>query len=162
MSARLILLAVMLLGLAGLVGWRSAESQPTNIVAARSQRFATPQIEHAGLQTALAVKVFESLGLGAPPPPEVSVAPEADAPPEIDIVIQFRYDLTAILREGEARAALIVDRENGGERRLVRAGQPYREGWRIAEIGVEEIVLRRGEDARAVSIMAWNAAQSPQ
>jgi hypothetical protein len=162
MTVRALILVGLMLALAGVLGWTSAAGGGGGVpvVAARSQSIGPPSIEHAGLYTTLAVRAFESLGFGAPP--ETPVEELAPPPQEIDIVIQFRHDLTAILREGDRRAALIVDRDHGGARRVVRAGQPYRENWQVTEIGPEAIVLRRGDDRRSVSIMTWDVPPLPQ
>jgi len=121
------------------------------------ERLRIPSLDHPGLQTGVGVKSLVNLGLMAPPEP---VAQTPGAPPPPDIGDLLRRDLTAVVRNGNRRSIWVVDRENNETRRLVRPGQVYRDGWILSRITAQEVVLRRDEEIRRLSIMSLEAAKA--
>lgn len=135
------------------LGWASA-SVPEDGAAIVAQRvYAIPVVEHPGLQIGLAAAQFGKLGLSVPvlaveaPPEAVGEA----APPQEPIEVLFAQSLTAIQSIGARGAVWIVDLHAEEQRRLVRRGQEFRDGWVIAQISDQEIVLKREDESRSVN-----------
>jgi len=86
--------------------------------------------------------------LHPPPPP----APTIDAPPPIDIAVQFRQKLTAIERGSTGPIAWVVDPDAEMSRRPIHKGQIFQDGWIVAAIEDQEIVLRRRREIRRINV----------
>jgi hypothetical protein len=82
-----------------------------------------------------------------------AVAPEEAAfepAPPPDIAHLFRRDLTAIETRTDGAIVWIVDFTQPHGRRGLRVGEIYQDGWRIAAIESQAIVLRRRGESRRV------------
>jgi hypothetical protein len=71
-------------------------------------------------------------------------------PPPPDIAHLFRRDLTAIETRGDGAIVWIVDFTQPYGRRGLRVGDTYQDGWRVAAIELQAIVLRRRRESRRV------------
>ncbi|MEI9964274.1 MAG: hypothetical protein WDM92_05825 [Caulobacteraceae bacterium] len=84
----------------------------------------------------------------APRPP-----PPPPPPPPPDVAVTFRRGVSAIVNQGrEGLAVLVVDSAVDGRRsRLLRVGDEFADGWRIAALSSDEAVLAKGDvqEARA-------------
>lgn len=116
-------------------------------VVAPVSRLNVPVFDRDGLQLSMAVGAFDALGLLAPAQTSTTEA----APPQIDIAENFRRDLTAIVRSQGRTVVWVVNHETG-ERRGLRRGGIYADGWRIAAINAQEVLLRREGEERRVSL----------
>jgi hypothetical protein len=68
-----------------------------------------------------------------------------------DISAQFRRDLAAVVIENGTHAALLT---TPGERaRRVAVGGIYRDGWRLAAISADAVVLKRRHEARRIPLV---------
>lgn len=142
MKAQLLLLIGGVLGGLGL-GWFTAPTPE----ATPSTRLEAPAIAHASVETATARERLAALGLA--PPPQVDAAP-----PPPDIAVLFRRDLTAIEERGAARVAWVVDHTQMNQRRALRVGDIYRDGWRVARIAPQTVELRRRREMRTIDAFA--------
>ncbi|ANP45714.1 hypothetical protein [Candidatus Viadribacter manganicus] len=106
-----------------------------------------PALVHAGVE---AGDMRERLERLAPAPAEL--APEA--PPAPDIALLFRRDLTAIEAQGEAAIVYVVDGAWSRQRRALRVGDIYRDGWRVSAISAQRVQLRRRREIRSVEAFA--------
>ena len=66
----------------------------------------------------------------------------------------FRRDLTAIEDRDGGRVAWIIDFTQTYQRRALRVGDVYQDGWRVSRIGVQSIDLRRRREVRTVDAFA--------
>lgn len=142
MRAQLLLLVGGVLGGLGL-GWFTATAPE----ATPSTRLEVPAIAHASVETAAARERLTALGLAPPPPVDI-------APPPPDIAVLFRRDLTAIEERGATRVAWIVDHAQMHQRRALRVGDIYQDGWRVARIASQTVELRRRREVRTVDAFA--------
>jgi hypothetical protein len=142
MKAQLLLLAGGVLGGLGL-GWFTAPSPDAN----PASSFEPPAVVHASVEAADARQRLTRLGLA--PPPEVNAAP-----PPPDIAVLFRRDLTAIEERGATRIVWIVDYAQTSQRRALRVGDVYQDGWRVRRIGQQSVELRRRREVRTVDAFA--------
>jgi hypothetical protein len=142
MKAQLLLLAGGVFGGLGL-GWFTAPVPE----ATSSTRLEAPALAHASVEIAAARERLAELGLAPPPPVDV-------APPPPDIAVLFRRDLTAIEERGATRVAWIVDNAQIHQRRALRVGDIYQDGWRVARIAPQTVELRRRREVRTVDAFA--------
>lgn len=143
MKAQLILLVAGITG--GLAtGWLIAPQSESASAAAET---ALPQIVHAGAEASSARERLARLGLVAP-------REAVTEPPPPDIAVLFRRDLMAIEDRGGRRIAWIVDFTQTYQRRGLRVGDVYQDGWRVSRIGAQSIDLRRRREVRTVSAFA--------
>jgi hypothetical protein len=142
MKAQLLLLMGGVLGGLGL-GWFTAPSPQAN----PSTRLDVPAIAHANIETSAARERLAELGLAPPPQAEYM-------PPPPDIAVLFRRDLTAIEQRGPARVAWIVDHGQMHQRRALRVGDIYQDGWRVARIASQTVELRRRGEVRSIDAFA--------
>lgn len=135
-------------------GWFTAvmPSQVDAVSAVRGNP--TPQVDHAGLQAALAYQSFVQLGMPTAPPEEVNVAGPFVVKNPIDQ--QLKADLTAVVASGKSLKIMVIDREQGNARRSIGVGQEFRDGWTVAAIRSQEIVLRHGGEE--VTVPMFDAA----
>lgn len=73
-----------------------------------------------------------------------------EAPPPPDIAQLFRRDLTAIENRADGAIVWVVDFTQQFGRRGLRVGDVYQDGWRVAAIEPQAIVLRRRRERRRV------------
>ncbi len=142
MRAQLILLAGGIAGGLGL-GWLTAPTPSADPAAALD----APAIVHAGAETGNARHRLAALGLA--PPPVVDTGP---LPP--DIAVLFRRDLTAIEQRPAGRIAWVVDFTQTYQRRALRVGDVYQDGWRVARIAPQSVELRRRREVRTIDAFA--------
>lgn len=142
MRAQVLLLAAGVVGGLG-VGWLTA---PVPEVSAPPTLGAVTLV-HARIEANDARKRLDRLGL-APPP--VVEAP----PPPPDIAILFRRDLTAIEDREAGRVVWIVDYAQTHQRRALRVGDVYQDGWRVARINAQSVELRRRREVRSIDAFA--------
>ena len=158
---RVLIIAAMATALALVGGWVSAYRQPPLGLATAGGAVIAPQPAPPQPDLAAAVDALVSLGVGgaqlqaaAAPPQEDQVA-EAPAreETEIDIAQALRRAVTAIERLGPTRARLwVIDPD--GSRRPLAVGDEFRDGWRIEQIGDQEIILKKGPLTRHISVFA--------
>lgn len=142
MKAQLLLLAGGVLGGLGL-GWVTAPTPEADGV----RLVEPPAVVHASGEAAEARDRLTRLGLM--PPPEVEYAP-----PPPDIAVLFRRDLTAIEERGTTRIVWIIDYTQTYQRRALRVGDVYQDGWRVRRIGPQSVELRRRREVRTVDAFA--------
>lgn len=141
MRAQLVLLASAIVGGLGL-GWLSAPTPNAEASVAN----AAPSLVHARVEAADARQRLDALGL-APPPVD-------NSPPPPDIAILFRRDLTAIEDRPRGRVVWVVDFAQTYQRRALRVGDVYQDGWRISRINAQSVELRRRREVRTVDAFA--------
>lgn len=105
---------------------------------------ATPRVDHAGLQVSLARQEFIKLGMPIAPPETVSAAVAGPFKVTQPIDQQLARDLTAVVDQGKSHKIIVIDRDRNNARRTIGVGQEFREGWTVAAIRSQEIVLRHG------------------
>lgn len=106
-----------------------------------------PTLIDARVQAREALERLSELGFA--PAPEVEAAP-----PPPDIALLFRRDLTAIEQRPTGRVVLIVDTAQAHQRRVLRIGDVYQDGWRVARIEAQSVQLRRRREVRTVDAFA--------
>jgi hypothetical protein len=142
MKAQVILLAGAVVGGLGL-GWLTAPTPDADAGAAP----VAAVVQHGGVEARAARERLAALGLA--PPPVVDAGP-----PPPDIAILFRRDLTAIEERAGQRMAWIVDFSQTHQRRALRVGDVYQNGWRVARIETQSVLLRRRREVRTVDAFA--------
>lgn len=141
MKAQLVLLIGSVVVGFGL-GWLIAPSPEGHAVTLE-----TAPIAHSGAEARAAHERLDRLGFA--PPPIVDTGP-----PPPDIAILFRRDLTAIEDQAGGRVAWIVDFTQANQRRALRVGDVYQDGWRVSRVGVQSIDLRRRREMRTIDAFA--------
>ncbi len=83
---------------------------------------------------------------GGDPAPPPGPAP----PPEPDIALVFRSQVSAIINRGPDGLAVVLREQavDGGRSRLLRVGDSFEGGWRLAGLTMDEAVLRRGREEK--------------
>lgn len=142
MRAQLLLLAGGIAAGLG-IGWLTAPSPEANAPAG----FEPPNIVFASAEAAEARARLDALGLA--PEPVIDTGP-----PPPDIAVLFRRDLTAIEEAGGRHIVWIVDLAQPHQRRALRVGDSYRDGWRVARINPQSVQLRRRREVRTVDAFA--------
>lgn len=104
-------------------------------------------VVHAGVEAGEARDRLDALGLA--PPAVVDIGP-----PPPDISVLFRRDLTAIEERGTGRVVWIVDFTQAYQRRALRVGDVYQDGWRVARIAPQSVELRRRREVRTIDAFA--------
>lgn len=130
-------------------GWVLATPPSNDGLVAPTTRVRVASYEREGAQLSMALGDFNALGYVAP-----TAAPESAemVAPQVDVAFAFRRDLTAIVKTRSRTIVWVVDRETG-DRRALRRGSVFMDDWRIASIEDQEIVLRRENEERRVSIV---------
>lgn len=142
MKAQLLLLVGGVAGGLG-IGWLTAPSPDVNAHAGLE----LPNIVFANAEAAEARARLDALGLA--PEPVIDVGP-----PPPDVAVLFRRDLTAIEEAGGRHIVWIVDVAQPHQRRALRVGDSYRDGWRITRINPQSVHLRRRREVRIVDAFA--------
>jgi hypothetical protein len=146
----LFLAAVVGAGLIGMAFGQLAPPRPTPASQAHTLR--TPEVEDAQRAIASASFAFKTLH---PPPAPIAPSEGADAPPpEPDVAVLFRRDVTAVLEERGRAVVVIVDAAAKGGRRTLRIGARYGRGWKVAAISASQVELRRGRETRRIDLFA--------
>lgn len=118
---------------------------------------ASVSLERPNALFAEAAAELDALGLAEPA--AVAAAP-AEAPvEEPSITAELRRDMTAVLRERNGRALLVIDRDNGEERVKLRPGDDFRRGWKIQQITSQRVVLARNGEEQVMPIMSLDATE---
>lgn len=125
------------------IGWMTAPA-PQNLAHARQAAMSAPH--HGGARAAAARERFAALGLLPAPPPEPS------QPPPPDVAIVFRRDLSAIEQTRRGYQVWVVDLNQERGRRGIRTGGVYQDGWRVASITPQAVVLRRRGEVRRIPV----------
>lgn len=107
-------------------------------------------LRHGGAAAEAARTRFLALGLGRPQVVVAEAPPPPPPPPDIEVV--FRRELTAIERRPTGLLVWVVDDSQGQGRRSLKSGDIYRDGWRLASVGEQMIVLRRNGEIRTVAV----------
>ncbi len=148
--------AAALLAASFAIGWATTPAPPT----LEEVRWAPPRLAHAGEATRAALQALEALAPPAIQTVDIAEAAAPAPPPAPDIAVLFRRDLTAVTGAGRGAIVWIVDARAPSQRRGLRRGALYRDGWRIADIQQERILLRRGGARRTVLVMSAPAPDS--
>ena len=112
-----------------------------------AERRSDPVVVHGGAEAGAARVQLEALGLAPPPIVE-------QGPPPPDVAMLFRRDLTAIEDRTNGRQVLLVDAMRPYQRRVLRVGDVYQDGWRVARIEPQSVVLRRRREVRTIDVFA--------
>ena len=139
--------AVLALGFGA--GWLTARVPETDELARDRDLLSAYNVRHGGEAPSAARAEFERLH---PPPAPPQVEAPAAAPPPPDIAVIFRRNLTAIERGPGGPSVLVVDINGDTSRRRLRPGQLYQDGWTVASIRDQTIVLRRRRETRTVQV----------
>lgn len=136
---------VILLGFA--IGWMAAKPPPHLSGPARIGQIQRPV--SGGEIASNALERFAELAPIAPdPPPDTGPPP----PPPPDVAVTFRRELTAIDTSGSQPVVYIVDFNGEHSRRGLRRGDVYRDGWRVASVTPQEVVLRKRRETRTIQV----------
>lgn len=138
------------------VGWFTQAAPPAGDAVLASSRVRTPRLEHPNFQSGIAARALQNLGFGLPPVPVADAQPVA---PPIDIAVEFRRDLTAVVRTKREVTLWVIDRGTTLERRRLKKGQEFRNGWLIDAITDKDISLRKNEEVRTIPIVGSLAAE---
>lgn len=142
MKAQLLVFAAGVFGALS-VGWFTAVAPEPRTGAPVS----VPEIVHGGVDAGAARTLLVELGLVAPP--EL-----IQEPPPPDIAVLFRRDLTAVEARASDKLVWVVDHTQAFQRRALRVGDIYQDGWRVSRIDVQSIELRRRREVRSVDAFA--------
>ena len=87
---------------------------------------------------------------GAPPPKYRPPPP----PPPPDVALVFRRQVSAVIDQGAAGLAVLVVDSTGEVRqsRLLRIGDSFAGGWRLAGLTMDEATLRKGDQQKRVPL----------
>lgn len=161
MKALLFALAV----LAGLgafaVGW-STGRPPADLLAVRRMSAERPMamLPNPNEASASALDGLASALGPSPPPPRPEGEPVRLAPvkpPEPDVAGIFRRQLTAVVAQGpDGKLAALLSDE--GPARMLKPGDVFMAGWRLASLTMGEAVLGRGRERKVISLFDPNAA----
>jgi len=143
MKAPLGLIAAALLGVAFAAGWLLTPALPAPDDKA-------PRVRHQGETIGANLRRLSTLDLVIPPPPIIVAEAGAQGP---DIVTLFRRDLRAVVRAPLGPVVWVADPAGRLNRRVLRIGDTYRDGWRIASIDAGAVNLRRGGEQRRIGIV---------
>lgn len=119
---------------------------------------ATAGLVHPG--RTLDLLAYRITGRNSSEEPAQALAEATEAPPPVlsrprqpppDVGALFRRDVSAVLM-GAGGPVLIVVAPDGSTRRVLRVGEPYRDGWTVESIGDQSVVLRRRGDVRQVEL----------
>lgn len=149
-------LACSALPLALAAGWFTQPARPSAETVLASSRVRTPRLEHPNFQAGIAARALQNLGFGLPPVPVGDVAPE---PPALDIAVEFRRDLTAVVRTKRQVTLWVIDRGTTLERRSLKKGQEFRDGWLIDAITEKDVSLRKNDEVRTIPIVGSVSAE---
>jgi hypothetical protein len=72
--------------------------------------------------------------------------------PSIDIAARFQRELTAVVGSEDGVVLWMADPASPTHQRRVRAGERFRDGWWVATIDDQFVVLQRGKERRRVAI----------
>ena len=154
-AANLVVLMIVGAVATGAGGWYSAEL-PNDLFTDELlvTRSAPPPkaIESQAPRLRAAIGTIRELGLVSQPVVETPQEPLSDAPPQPEVEDVLALALKAIIREGDAYAALLQDAETGVSERF-RRGQRYVDGWRFDRVTPSEITLKKGTETRTVPVM---------
>lgn len=150
------------------IGFIGTPGSGDEIVQPRPRAPQPPILGSDGPPVSASTNVLRSLGYGVPPPapppppppPRPRVfrpPPPPPPPPPPDAGVVFRAEVAAIVADGPGYAVLL---HGGGGTRL-KAGAPWRDGWTIAEIGLDRVVLKRDGDQRVVAFYGPATAGAP-
>lgn len=143
--ARWMAMGVLVLGVGA--GWLAVNPPRPSSMSARSAQI--PRPVRGGEMAGAALERFTRLAPIVPdPPPDAAQA----APPPPDVAVTFRREITAVEQGASGRIAWILDPNGEHGRRAIRAGQVYRDGWRVASIADQEVVLRRRRETRNIQL----------
>jgi len=132
------------------IGWFATPPLPS---ADGAERSATPpQAVHAKAVVEDAARRFGAFDAVEPDPQPTDIAQAEAAPPPPDIAEQFRRDLSAVVSLGRGQGVWIVDESTAERRRLLRAGDVYKDGWRVRAIDAQSITLRKGQERREIRV----------
>lgn len=140
--------AVLAAGLS--VGWIAAPAPAIPPERAGGERYA---VRHGGESLGAALRKLRALGPSEPEPPPASQPIDIAPPPPIDIAEHFRRELTAFEARPEGLAIWMVDDSEMTRRRMLRVGDVYRDGWRVASIDRQFVVLRKRREERRLRIV---------
>jgi hypothetical protein len=149
---------------AGLLGWALTRA-PEGVDNTPKTR-PSWQIMHAGAALGSVLDQYDGVLRGPvrqPDPvatPRSTASPEARVPPKVqaavpqppDIAQQFRDVASAIIETEGGRGVWIVDGQQN--RRLLRVGSAFKDGWRVASIRTDGVTLSRGNQRRNVDLFA--------
>jgi hypothetical protein len=156
MRGRFVSLAAGLLIATGALwmGWRSAQegSEPTVVEARRTS---PPSVVKPGWQTVAALRSL-SAGRTAPDIAGATEQPNPIPPPpqpEPAIESAFRQDLSAVvIRDRSQGPELLMLSRGAGH--LLKAGDIYRDRWRLTMLTESDATLRRGNEIRIVQLFS--------
>lgn len=139
-----------------------------DIVQPRPRAPQPPILDADGPPVTAATDALRALGYGVDPPPPppppmpprprpVRPPPPPPPPPPPDAGVVFRSEVAAIVADGDAFAVLL---HGGGGTRL-KAGAAWRDGWTIAEVGLDRVRIRRDQEERVVAFYGPATAGAP-
>jgi hypothetical protein len=84
----------------------------------------------------------------------LALAMAATKPADPSLAASLQHSVSAVLDLGAPTARLVlVEQKDGVEnRRVLKVGDGYRDGWKLASIGAREVVLERKGERRSVAL----------
>lgn len=81
-------------------------------------------------------------------------------PPAPDVAVQFRRDVSAVLLGAAGPVLIMVDPGSATQRRVLRVGERYRDGWVVEDVDTQTVLLRRRQEIRTVELHSLIAADA--
>jgi hypothetical protein len=159
-------LAVLVLAAAFAIGWTTTPAPPPQLVLLAG-RTGTATVDLADpnprARTGLAMiagGLTDPVAVASQADPDAA-RPVVSRPPEPDLANAFRRQLSAVVaqKSGGPFYALLRGDEGGG--RVLRPGETFQSGWKLARLSLAEAVFARGRETRAVDLFAQPAAAAP-
>lgn len=159
MNARALAIPLLAVALALAVGWAAPGLPPPPIsVASRPHAQALIALPRPDEATAAAVRDLTGELGGAPPAPQGDVdappprAAPPPSPPPPDVVVSFRRQVTAVIDQGPGGLAVLMrdSSDEATQSRLLKLGDRFGDGWRLAGLTMDGAVLQKGRELRRV------------
>jgi len=155
--------AVLVLAAAFAVGWRTAAAPPEVIAVPARRAPPAAALADPNPRGRFGVQLLAA-GLTDPPPSPQDAEAAAirqqlatAKPPEPDVGEAFRRQLTAVVAQHAGGPYYALLSGDGG-RQVVKPGDAYQFGWRLAGLDLKQATFARGRERRSVDLFAATAA----
>lgn len=154
---------ILALGLpaAAVLGWQQVTPPSGAGVKPVIQPVRIPEVDHSGVQAAVALAQLEKFAPPAVTPSEaLTESPDMDAEEPIEMV--FRRSISAVMGAGKAISLVIIDPADQNERRTFKLGQEFHDGWKIVEITPQMIGLKKGGELKEIPLFDGAKRAGPE